>query len=1029
MPLNFRAVARVLVLGCSVLLGSHLLAAEAVRVRWTDHPITVDGRPDDSAWQHAEKIVDFGQPWLSDGNRQATAPPQTVARLMWDHQYLYFLAQLRDEDLLAGITVHDGRTWEDDVFEIFLKPTASATGYLAFQVNAAGTRFDMFIPDRDGPRGAEQAAAHRFRWEAVVTRRGTINNSDDRDSGWIAEGRIPWTDMMAVGGRPNPGEQWSFGLSRYDYTDGDADPVLTTSSQQSTKESPDFHAHEDYRQCVFEGPPIVDFAQTGGIGPVPGVESHLQGSPEPPLDFRTARRFPDLPLNWPICVLAEPASDRLIIIDQQSPYGKTRIIRVSTDPLQSQPEILLDLDDVAYSVVCDPDFKQNRFLYVGSNGKTEDQRTVSRVTRYILPPTQGSGIDPKSARTIIDWESNGHNGAAIAFGLDGMLYVTSGDGTSDSDQNIVGQGLDHLLGKVLRIDVRDSGLTERANTEQTNGLAYRIPPDNPFYDRPGVRQETWAYGLRNPWRIAVDPVLGHIWVGNNGQDLWEQVYLARAGANYGWSLFEGSYPFYPDRTAGPDPIQKPTLEHPHSEARSLTGGVVYHGKRFPDLQGNYIYGDYSTGKIWAAKANADGEIVSHRLIADSQLQITSFAIDADGEILMTDHQAAPVGGLYTLEPGDTSPALTKPFPRRLSETGLFASVPGHVVRPGVIPYTVNSPLWSDGAIKHRYIALPPPVDGEPATIGFKPQGAWDFPAGTVLIKSFATPNSDSNGAMHWIETRLMVLRDGEWVGYSYAWDRDQRDAVLVASEGKDVEIGQSGAAEQANFRWRYPSRSECMVCHTRAAGFVLGLSTPQLNCDFDYGGEVRNQLTVMEGLGILRSDWNSLARAELQTWQQNLNSPSDDDSRGVILMEPASGQRAVAASRLLPQAPEQLQRLTNPYDETADLNLRARSYLHANCAQCHVEAGGGNAQIDLSIATDVVRMRAVDVTPLHHKFDLEQAKIIAPGASERSVLLHRMRIRGPGQMPQLATFLPDEKAIRLIADWIDRMESETPSQP
>ena len=103
--------------------------------------------------------------------------------------------------------------------------------------------------------------------------------------------------------------------------------------------------------------------------------------------------------------------------------------------------------------------------------------------------------------------------------------------------------------------------------------------------RPGVRPETWAYGFRNPWRLHIDPPTGDVWVGQNGQDLWEQVYLVQRGKNYGWSIVEGTHPFYPERKAGPDPIAKPIAEHHHSEARSLTGGLVYRGKLLGESQG------------------------------------------------------------------------------------------------------------------------------------------------------------------------------------------------------------------------------------------------------------------------------------------------------------------------------------------------------------------------------------------------------------------------------------------------------------
>src|SRR5262249_8862579 len=195
-------------------------------------------------------------------------------------------------------------------------------------------------------------------------------------------------------------------------------------------------------------------------------------------------------------------------------------------------------------------------------------------------------VDPSSEELVIEWESAGHDGGDMAFGPGGLFYITTGDGTSDSDAWNSGQTLDDLLGSVLRIDV------DRRDGERR----YGIPADNPFVDRPGARPEIWAYGLRNPWRMAADPAPARICVRNNGQALWEAAHLVRRGENYGWSVTEGSHPFYLERSRGPTPIVPPTIEHSHAEFRSLTGGVVYRGDRFPELDGAYVYGDHSSGR-------------------------------------------------------------------------------------------------------------------------------------------------------------------------------------------------------------------------------------------------------------------------------------------------------------------------------------------------------------------------------------------------------------------------------------------------
>ena len=156
----------------------------------------------------------------------------------------------------------------------------------------------------------------------------------------------------------------------------------------------------------------------------------------------------------------------------------------------------------------------------------------------------------------------------MVFGHDGMLYVSVGDGSGDSDEKLTAQDAGNLLGKILRIDV----------DHPAAGMTYAIPPDNPFLDVAGARGEIWSLGHRNPWRMTIDAKTGGLWVGNNGQDLWEFAHLIQRGDNCGWSVYEGSHPFYLNRQQGPGRFAPPTVEHDHGVFRSLTGGVVYYGR-------------------------------------------------------------------------------------------------------------------------------------------------------------------------------------------------------------------------------------------------------------------------------------------------------------------------------------------------------------------------------------------------------------------------------------------------------------------
>jgi hypothetical protein len=220
-------------------------AVRKAECRRATAPIKVDGILDDVAWGRAAVLKDFAVFWQRRGPRTAT-----TARLLWDDRYLYFAAEMEDSDLFALVKEANGMTWEDDVFELFFKPAADKLPYYEFQVNAANTPLELFLPSRGSGGYRRFAPLTRLGMESAVRLQGTLNHWEDKDKGWAVEGRIPWTAFKATGGRPEAGATWRFALCRYDYSAALDRPELSSSAPLT---QPDFHRYEDYGELTFVG--------------------------------------------------------------------------------------------------------------------------------------------------------------------------------------------------------------------------------------------------------------------------------------------------------------------------------------------------------------------------------------------------------------------------------------------------------------------------------------------------------------------------------------------------------------------------------------------------------------------------------------------------------------------------------------------------------------------------------------------------------------------------------------------------------
>lgn len=703
----------------------------------------------------------------------------------------------------------------------------------------------------------------------------------------------------------------------------------------------------------------------------PWTTSRIQGSPEPPKPFVSKQVFAWVTFDSALDMASVPGLGQWIIVENS---GKLWSMPDDVQTAQTaQTTLALDLKalhpavDHAYGVAFHPKFKENKQVFVTyTNGDKLDDG--SRLSRFVVKQERPLVIDPASEEILVTWRSGGHNGAAVAFGNDGMLYLSTGDSEvpAPPDPLMTGQNLKDLLCCVLRIDVDHKG----------DGKAYAVPKDNPFITTPDARPEIWCYGLRNPWKISFDRPTGNLWCGDVGWEQWEQIYLLKRGANYGWSAMEGNNPILPERK-DPTPITPPVVTHPHSEAASITGGFVYHGTQLPELEGAYVYGDYETGKIWALWHDGR-QITRHDEIADTAQKIVTFGQSENGELYFIHWDKSSTIHRLARNPNAGKPSN---FPRKLSETGLFSDVVNQTPATGVQPYDIRAPMWADGARGSRFIGIPG-SEGIATSVRTNKQGKTDskdtWPKDSVLAKTLATRLDQSDpSSVRKIETQVLHFDGESWNAYSYRWNDKGTDADLVGARGDERVIELTGAGQPGgrhHHTWRFHSRAECIRCHNAWCGFAPGFQPQQLT---------DSSAHTLAALGLTDESFPKKSAA----------------------------------------------RLSDPHEENLTSEARARSWLHANCAHCHRENGGGSVPLKLNAEMALNDMRAINEMPTRGDFGVKGAKIITPGSPWTSVLLHRIATSGAGHMPVIGPQDVDSDALGFMAEWILSMTKSKPLEP
>ncbi len=705
----------------------------------------------------------------------------------------------------------------------------------------------------------------------------------------------------------------------------------------------------------------------------------------PSFGYNTTNAFGNLTFSRPVGLVTPPGETNRVFILEQA--GRISVITNLAAPNRT---VFLDITDrVLYdsseegllALAFHPGYATNRYFYVWYSARSP---STDRLSRFEAHPTNAALGLAGTEQVLIDQADGApnHNGGQLLFGTDGYLYLSLGDeGHSVFMDNFQRIDRDFFSG-IIRIDVdqRPGSLSPNPHPANTNNAQrafnYAVPADNPFVgatnfnglavNPANVRTEFWAVGLRNPWRMSFDRVTGLLYCADVGQSSREEVNIIFKGGNYGWPYREGFlvYGGFGQPPAGFRPLA-PIVDYTHgsgtNQGNSVTGGFVYRGTRYSDLYGAYIFADYVSGNIWTLHYSTNSALnttVMSRVA--TRTGISSFAEDpSNGDVLMTGHYDNRIFRLVRSSPAGQF------FPSTLLDTGAFSSLDDLTPNPGVVPYDINVSFWSDHGKKARWFSVP----NTNLTIGFDTLGSWSFPTGTVWIKHFDLELTNGVPASaRRLETRFLVRNESGVYGVTYRWNSNT-NAALVPEDGLDESFVISDGGLTRTQTWHYPARGECLRCHTPQGGFALGFSTRQLNQS--NGGE--NQLSALS-----RSRY-----FDIPTIPEPLTLPA----------------------------------LARATSESISVETRVRSYLDANCVQCHQPGGTAQGLWDARFTTPLNNAGILDGLLLDDLGDANN-RVIRPGSPDHSIIYTRVANFGAGHMPPLATSELNLEAIALLGRWI-----------
>lgn len=749
--------------------------------------------------------------------------------------------------------------------------------------------------------------------------------------------------------------------------------------------------------------------------------------PGDPSGWAVENAFPNLTFTDPMMLAEIPGRSEFLVVGKNG-----KIWRFPKSSAATMPQRIEVLDHTAktetsedqgfYSLAFHPNFAvsgaqgQNK-VYVCYNrrafeGVDDNDRTYWTVSQFTWLPATGV-LDPNSESILISQYDphRFHNGGATFFGDDGFLYITVGDGGLGGDALDNSQRINvGFFGGMLRIDVNNdpakSHPIRRQPTEDplwevnprpaewpaSFSQGYGIPNTNPFLNAGGaLLEEFYAIGLRSPHSAHFDPPTDEIWVGDVGEGNREELTRVANGSNCQWAYKEGTRntsKTKPSPLIGTDMV--PVYEYDHSVGSSIIGGMRYRGTKWASyLADKVIFGDHVRGRVWSLELTAGAPIVTEMVSSfDTGYKkgLCGFNTDSTGEIYIMNlgGSNSPNGKIMKL----ALPAISAEPPQFLSQTGVFSNLATLATAPGVIPYDVPNPLWSDAAAKLRWVILPNngTFDTAAEDIVFSEEGNWGFPAGTVFVKHFEVNTSANNpAAIRRLETRFLICTaNGGKYGVTYKWNE----------AGTDAELMEQGAEEAYSFTkvdnsveqrvWSFPSRGDCMICHNDTSGQALGFRTAPLNSSYHYPstGRTANQLSTLNSLGAFNV---TLTATQLANYIE---------SRGLN-------------------------------DETAPLEHRVRSYLDTNCSHCHQPGGAGDG-FDARLGTPLNFQNIINGIPERYESLGPDGRYIAPGSTALSAIHVRAAAVNNGDaMPPLAKHMAHAGGVAALQSYINGL---TPSQ-